>query len=336
MLQHVHVQPLDLPLLIDPALLGSIWEIRIGGKFDTLHFPCGGSLGRLKPPKIACGRDVAPSLRERRWGDFYYQGDLQQIEVHGVAFVRSLEDCSIGEDAGTKDRQLDQQDENRLREERLHWFERWVRWVEALTSQSMHLHNPGFETLSRPSRSPVTWVIGERGPTNERTSGSIDITVGNNETIDSERGLNRETFCHAVKKSNVKEDVPTNLELRSSAHIACRRGGTRLSTIEAGIAAESWLTQLSGLPEAHGKSLGKLVTEALSIGISIPQTSEVEMVQPRNDAVHRGLHADMPTARRTLEIIEDIFALADPSTAGIISGMRRTRRPQRQDSVMFR
>lgn len=333
----VHVQPLDLPMLVESELLGSVSKARFAEHAADLHLPLRSAEGGLSAPPPVGDRDVSSILADERWGSVYDQRKRTQAELNGLAFTETFRCSPFPADFGPGNTigapELDDLSVGTKR-----WFERWLWWCGALTSQAIHLFNPGTATPSPRSSNPGRWVLFD-GARYVLQCTPIHIDLVNNAWMDlgihSERPVNAAVLAYAVDRANAGDDVPLALELRSNAHIACRMAMGRMATVEVGTAAESWLASVLQLPPDHGRTLGGLVTDAEEAGLPIPPDSRSGLVAPRNDAIHRGGSPDQKTTLRALEIAENIWRLSDATTHDMVAQLRRTSRPKRLDLVFF-
>lgn len=339
-LQHVQVQPLDLPLLVEPGLLGATRPITVDGQELVLHLPVRSNEEATKhvvqAPPVVGDRNVGPVLIDKTWGKVYSQGVDEQAEIHAFVMTAELAAAAVPDDFDPSVHRLAGDAIDRLVDETMVWSQRWLRWLEAMTSQSLHLYNPGAHTLSRRSANALTWVVADGTATIQQTSGTYVVALPESDLIDSERVLDEQSLEVACAGASAEDDPPLGLELRSRAHIASRRGDTRTAIAEVGTAAESWLTRALGLAADHGRTLGGLVMDAHSARLDIPSDTKSRLVDPRNDAVHRGSAPNISATRRALEIADELLLLADVAVHEVLVSMRRTSRPQRQDLVIFR
>jgi hypothetical protein len=166
------------------------------------------------------------------------------------------------------------------------------------------------------------------------TSGSpvIHITMSRDGPA-SERLINAAVLDAAVQAAG--NSPPMARELLASARMAARRSDHRRALVDAGTAAEAALSGALGLGTMHQFTLGGLVTEAQKRGLSIPTDTRVSLVEPRNDAVHRGRLAPGINIDRALEVAEDLVALGEPSLIRVAS-LTAVHRPQRHELVIIR
>jgi hypothetical protein len=120
------------------------------------------------------------------------------------------------------------------------------------------------------------------------------------------------------------------LELLASARMFLRRRDRRRALIDAGGAAESALIALLG-SKYDGQTLGSLVNICRSVEID----AGVNLVAPRNDAVHRGIAPTAAVAMRALEIVESLVLQVESSVKPSVD-LRHINRPQRTDLVIIR
>lgn len=337
--RHIQVQPLDLPLLITEDLVGIRQTIQVNGETFLMEMPGRAGSGAkyaLTGPEVVGDRDATGVLRDSSWGHGYQQGSVSQAEVHAVVISFELDRASLPAGLDVASSRLAGPDLDRLVAAATAWTQRWIDWLTALSSQSLHLDNPGSTTLSRHSANPLTWTVVDGTATPGQTSGQlIVVNVMRGSEVDCERAVDAGLFTYACARADAEEDVPLALDLRSNSHIASRRGERRLAIVESGTAAEAWLTKLLRLPPNHGQTLGGLVTSA-STGGSLLADTKTAFVDLRNDAVHRGVVPDSVTTRRALEIADDLFGLAEAPLHQVVTASPRTTRPQRHDLVIYK
>lgn len=144
----------------------------------------------------------------------------------------------------------------------------------------------------------------------------------------SERALRRSAAEVAVSRADA--DPPPTLELLASARMFMRRHDRRRALIDAGGAAESALVTLLG-PQYAGQTLGSLVNSCRTVEID----ATVNLVSPRNDAVHRGMAPPWPVTERAVEIVEDLVLQVEGSVTPS-ADLRHINRPQRTDLMFIR
>lgn len=209
------------------------------------------------------------------------------------------------------------------------WFESFSHWVWVLTAQSLDPLHPDPKLLHR--RSHNILVVAFDADQTSLTSVGIPtlIITTDPDGPTSERIVDENVLDLAVRRAS-EASVPLVLELLASARMAARRGDARRSLLDAGTASEGALSKVLGLPPDHQLTLGALVTQAASQGISIPSDTQDSLVKPRNDAAHRGQAMTGTSVARAIEIAEELVALTEPDLVRS-SSLRAVHRPQRHD-----
>jgi hypothetical protein len=104
----------------------------------------------------------------------------------------------------------------------------------------------------------------------------------------------------------------------------------RRALVDAGTAAEGAIVQMLGTG-AVGQTLGQLVNICPTVQVD----AKVNLVDPRNDAVHRGLSPNVEVVDRAIEIVEDLVMHVEPNLIAADS-LLHVNRPQRVDLVFIR
>ena len=131
------------------------------------------------------------------------------------------------------------------------------------------------------------------------------------------------------------KEVPIAVALLSDAILAIKRQKLRQAIIDLGSAVEAILTNDLSLPPNHKLTLGPLMEKGQKSGLTLPADLQVAIVDPRNDAIHRGVVPPWVVALRAVEIVEEMLAQAAPE-------FRRNRelqwtfRPTRGDLLMVK
>ncbi|NUO63787.1 MAG: hypothetical protein HOQ34_09465 [Gemmatimonadaceae bacterium] len=327
----VYAIPLDYELYVEADVLGYQRDVVVGGQAARLEFPRplppdAKSLA-LTPPTSAA-RWMAHHLGETGlgigWGIKPERVTYAEIGAILLAFPLIFE----GKDLRLENVQAGGTMVQELLEGVTEWFDSLIRWVWVASAQALDPMNPDPKVLHRRSHDVLVALRSEEVdslPSTPSPSLSVRLDI---DSPTSERLLNRDLLDRMVAKAGT--DLPPIMwELLASARMAGRRGDARRALIDAGTAAEAALSILLGLQPGHQLTLGALVVEATKKGVVIPPDSKTALVQPRNDAIHRGR---WPTSAvdRALEIAEEFVSQADntfvPSTS-----LRSVNRPQRSD-----
>jgi hypothetical protein len=321
--------PFDYPLFVEDEILGSEEAITLGSCQGRLEFPKEAEPSKgsraLLPPTSA-GESIGAHF-EDRWGIQPESG--QPIEINAILVavpVRAeLSFNLLGNQVGGEG-------VHAVLEEVSAWFESFCHWLWVLTAQALDPSNPDPKVLHRRS-SNIIFAAFSSGRFSLPASGSPRLTSrldGHGPT--SERLMDRRVLALCVSRAGTPRP-PITWELLASARMAGRRGDARRALIDAGTAAEGALTKVLSLPPTHKYTLQGLVTMALKRKIGVPSDAHAALVQPRNDAVHRGYLSGI-NIDRGIEIAEDLIVLADPDFIRG-SSLRPVNRPQRHDIVII-
>ena len=120
----------------------------------------------------------------------------------------------------------------------------------------------------------------------------------------------------------------------ASARMAARRGDSRRALIDTGTATEAALTHLLQLSPTHQNTLGRLVAMANTQGIGIPSDAQPSLVNPRNDAVHRGAIPAGTNVGRAIDIAEEVVALVEGDLIPVTT-LAAAHRLQRHDLLFI-
>jgi hypothetical protein len=319
----------DQALFIEKDILGykrdvvgtpSAWRIEL----PNASRPETGSIGLLAPSS-------APSLigahLEEGWG---LQSETQSYaEVYALLLILPIPQDSV-------DKTVDDQ----AREELLansveiayRWFDSLAKWLWILTAQALDPANPDPKVFHRSSSNIVIALsdadnVSRPAITSPRLTLRIDI-----DSPTSERLVDQRVFDLAVTMAGTPP--PLMWELLAAGRMAGRRGDARRALVDAGTAAEAALRILLALPPQRQLTLGGLVKEALDRGIALPADTYKALVDPRNQAIHKGVWS-LSKVHRALEISEELVGLADPKFIRS-SSLHSVNRPQRQDIRFIR
>lgn len=321
----LYAVPFDHTLYAEPGVLGYSEDISVGEHAARIELPNAaqpqsGSIA-LSPPASA-GSILGLHL-DHEWG--LQPERMPYVEIDAILItvaVRAkidfaLQDSQIGGDAVDS-----------ILESVFQWHSSLVHWLWVLSAQSLDPANPDPKVIHRRSQNIVVAAQFDQVfsiPGFGQAPIPIRVDFGSPQ---SEGLVNRSLLEYIVPR--VGTAAPAIMwELLASARMAGRRDDVRRALIDAGTAAEAALSIL--MPPALGNqpTLGGQVSEAQRRGIALPVDTKVALVQPRNDAIHRGQWSP-GSVNRALEIAEDIIALADPSTPRT-SSLRTVNRPQRSD-----
>lgn len=297
--------PFDHTLYVDPSLIGYQAEIEIDGMPARFELPGEkeeGSLA-LTPPQSAVD-GVTKHLPER-WGR--YEDKFKHVEINACLLVLPiLAEISYELSRG----QIGGEDVHKLIENTMNWFDSFVHWIWALTSQSLDPSNPDPKVIHRKSRNPVTIAKSLKDSSYPTIKSPRLSTIITKDGPTSEKVVNKDVIDTALASAGSAPPFP--LELLASARMFARRGNRRRAMADAGTAVELSLTSILGLDVDHKLTLGALLIEARKQGVSIPADAKALFLDLRNHAIHRGKLPKGKSIHRAIEIAEELVALSVP------------------------
>lgn len=190
------------------------------------------------------------------------------------------------------------------------WADRLMVWAGTVANQHTYLED---------SRGPARWD-GEgllvRAVTDEGVSPSDarpnSVTVG----MRAFERINAETLEWILSKTSNGDTPALNRTFLRDAAGERRRGKNRKAVIDAGSAAELALSSWHRAHRPEGKdplgvkpTLGRYVEHYAEL---LPPDTTSGLVDPRNDAIHRGIAPDHDVAGRALEIAAEIVEKVEP------------------------
>jgi hypothetical protein len=319
--------PFDHDVFIDTDVLGLTLAAEIAGRAVTVEFPRGNPDNRVLLAPRSTAAEMAFYLPDEVWG---IQAHPSHIAIT-AALVRVS--CTAVVDFDLDKGQAGGPFVRDLLQEVADWWDSFCHWLWVITSQPLNPADPDPKVVNRRSRNIVSRV--QRGAKSSApASGSppIPITVSVS-GLSAERKANSKVMTRAVSAAG--SEAPLVLEAFAAARMSARRGDRRRSIIDIGLACESVLSLLLGLPVGHKFTLGALVTSALNNGFSIPADTQVSVVDPRNDAVHRGEVSRSVSIERALEIAEELILMIESQHIRIDS-LSPINRPQRLDLLLIK
>jgi hypothetical protein len=325
--------PLDWPMYLEPSVLGSTQSVTLKSSHAMLELP----RLRSESPQEEGALEPPPSATERLshhvegWGQVRPSGRGVVAEVEQILLVvqvRADIPFEIGSD------QVGSPTIDRFRQEIHSWLGSFVRWVWALTSQSLDFSHPDPKLIHRKSTNIIHVGVID-GVSSYAASGSPPLVIiAPSNGPCSERAVDERVLVLSLKRAGIAP-LPLAMELLAAARVACRTGDRRRALIDAGTATEAALTRILGLQANHQGTLGSLVTLARNRGVSVPADAETSLLVPRNDAVHRGSAPSHASLCRALDITEQLVSRVEPDLIPIDS-LQAVHRPQRQDVLLIR
>lgn len=295
--------PLDYPMFAELDVLGVSHSVNLSGQQATMELPRlseGPDQRALLHPLSAMER---LTNRVELWGIVAQSGEGLLAEIHAVLFKVP---CSVRVDWDVSTDQAGGEDIANLGREIHAWLDSFITWIWGLTSQSLDKNHPDPKMIHRNSTNIVqVATAGDRSSHPAIVSSSDPIVVDFDGHSSSERAVNRDVAAIAAARAG--SAPPATIELLASARMFCRRGDRRRAIIDAGAAAEAVLTRLSSSPSGR-ESLGVLVNNSPIA----PADTRSNLVDPRNDAVHRNTAPSFDITNRAIEIVEELAALVEP------------------------
>jgi hypothetical protein len=190
------------------------------------------------------------------------------------------------------------------------WFRNVAVWLQALTQQDLDPDNPTTET-SGGGNGLFMWGI---DPQNESfiALGRQVMTV----TVESRNSwVAGPAWRMALRRASASGGPPLAWEILVAASRAARRGNGRRAIVEVGTAVEIALEQ--ALRDRLGKKNSPATVEAImekirmlgpridfgkKLGLLLPSDIRTSLVEPRNQAAHRGWSPDVAVVGGALRI----------------------------------
>jgi hypothetical protein len=314
---------LDVPLLVDPVNTGETRAARLGDYQAAFHpprFVGAGETTQVEPP-LAFASIPPAWASEAGWGRVWHGGTTGAVAAFGFTI-------ELG--APSPERDLVAQ----LKSLCVSWRNSFCRLALLLLNQPLDLTDPAPGLVNHPGMRVLAWIeaTGARSRT-DSVGGPIVVHVPS-DSIVSELRADRNELDRIVALVNRNHEVPIAVELLAAALLAIQRNKLRAAIIDAASAAESVLTQSLELAHDHSLTLGRLVSKAAAAGLPLPTDLRAVLVDPRNDAVHRGVSPSRATALRAAGIVEDLVASSFPEYAKNRQ-LACTSRPARHDLLLI-
>lgn len=324
------VRPLDVSLVIHRSVGGATAEVVLPTGRGTLHLPSvqdGDDENHLRvdaPQGFTKASAVLPGSM-LGWGGY---NAPNQVSVNGLGFQFIANIDTGGSALGS----VSLSGLNELHQELSSWIRRFCSWTQLILNQPLDLTDPAPGVIHPPSSAALTW--GELDGIESLMSSSpppFAINVEIETTSVSERLMEKSDLAGITALANDPETIaPVEVQFLGASRLAAQRGRLRQCLVEVGIGLEALLTRLLRLDKGHGKTLGKLVGDATDAGLSLPDDIKVNLVSPRNDAVHRGADPSRQVALRAVEILDGLIRTHTPGFSFDIS-RERAHRPHRLD-----
>lgn len=316
-------------MFVEPETLGRQYPITVSGRSATLELPIlnpnDPKAGELFPPLVA-----AESLSKYldSWGSVRQDARMQLAEISSVLVNVEVHSEVEGDIAG---RHVGGEDIQNLARSVQDWVESFIEWIWCLTFQSIDKDHPDPIMFARKSIHAVYAATAGAVASRPSIGTYMRVSLPDFDGYpSSERAVDNKTLETASTRAG--SQLPLILELLASARMFCRRGDRRRAIIDAGIAAEAVLTRLVPSPTGpKSPTLGNLVNQCPLVEID----AQVNLVDPRNDAVHRGIIPSREIMERALEIVEGV-ALRVEADARPAENLRHFFRPGRLDLVLMR
>lgn len=318
--------PLDYPMFAELDVLGGSHSVTLSGQQATLELPRHSERqdqSALLQPLSAVERLINGV---ELWGMVVPSGYGLLAEIHTVLFKVPC-NARVNWDISTD--QAGGEDLTNLGQEIHAWLDSFITWIWGMTSQSLDKNHPDPKMIHRNSTNMLQVVTGTDRSSHPAIASSSDpIIIDFDGHPCSERAVNRDVVAIAAARAD--NTPPAIIELLASARMFCRRGDRRRAIIDAGAAAEAALTRLSSSPSGR-ETLGMLVNNS-SI---VPADAMNNLVNPRNDAVHRNIAPPFDVTNRAIEIVEELATRVEPEVIRA-DALRHFNRPARHDLVIIR
>jgi hypothetical protein len=325
----LYVLSFDYPLLVDANILGLAMQISLPSGKARLELPraaASPNFRTLLPPSSA-NFSLGSHLKEG-WG-FQHDSD-PRLEINAVLVVFPVQ-ANLSFDLQRN--QIGGEGVQAVLREVTDWFESFCHWIWVLTSQPLDPMNPDPKVLHRRS-SNVIFAGATSTHFSLPASGSPPLTI----ILDidggptSERLVDRQVLELTTSRCG-QLGPPLMWELLASSRMAGRRGNWRVALLDSATAAEAALSSILSIALGHTFTLGGLVTKAQENALSIPADIKTALVQPRNNAVHRGQTLNANPSR-AIAIAEELVSMADSEYVRA-SSLKAVSRPQRLDLTLI-
>jgi hypothetical protein len=331
------VLALDVPLLVEATRFGRAWDIDIPSVGEaTLHMPSfeTGAESSVTPP-LGFERVPPQWIGEQGWGRFVHGEHVAQIAALGFHVSVDAED--IGSEIPEFSESFLRGDLiDKMKAGCVSWRDRFCRFGQLLLNQPLDLTDPGPGIINKPGNRALFWAdLGDVRSRVDTFAGPMSATFDSGSVV-SELVVSCAELDRLIALTNDPDKVvPIAAALLGDAILAIKRRKLRQAIIDLGSAVEAILTGAVGLPPNHKLTLGPLADEAQKCGVSLPADLQAALIDPRNDAIHRGIGPSWEVACRAVEIVEELLASAAPE-------FRRNRqlvrsfRPTRMDLLMVK
>lgn len=325
------VFPLEVGLVVSEDALASVHDVLLPSVRVRLHLPRLDEGGGWLNPPAEFDRISGDLLPSGTWGQSTLRtgsgsSEPSQYEVDALGFSAQV---SIGQEAELSNGYPRGHEDVVV--ECARWLDRLTLWLGLLVNQPLDVTDPAPAILNPSLSSPISWIslAGQESWLSSQPTAPIQVVVPSDDDV-AEGLVDQVTLRRAIKAANDQSDPPLSLAQLALARLAVQRGRHRQAIGEVGTGVEAVLTQALGLPVGHLKTLGGLVTDAGKKGLSLPADCQASLIEPRNDAVHRGVSPGRETVLRAVGILWDLMATFTPADAPP-RGLPRAHRPQRFD-----
>jgi hypothetical protein len=196
------------------------------------------------------------------------------------------------------------------------WRTRFVDWVSLIAGQAVSpLTPPVPDPVRSEADGTVIWV--EDPDLVGVPSTSSHHLIVQDEPEDESAGflLDGDMLELIRQLVDTREQPTTQLRLLRNARVAIRRGEHRLALVELGSAAELCLWNLYDTPsprstpqERQSWTLGTLVRKLYPPPDSRSASLRMDLVEPRNDAIHRAVESDRTTALAAFALVRQLVS----------------------------
>lgn len=180
------------------------------------------------------------------------------------------------------------------------WFDLLFTWIAVVVGQDTHYREP-LRSHSVPGQGLTIQAVLRDGRISlPRSANEMEIVVAKTELVNL-------TTLRGLLKRTSDGDIPGDARLLlRDGYVDLRRGRLRKAVIDGGSASESALATwcLANNVQLPAKpTLGWFV---LNSGAPIPPTSKTDLVDLRNDAIHKGITPTYAQASKALAVSEMI------------------------------
>jgi hypothetical protein len=303
------------------SCFGKRYEVRIQGRRVVLALPSVESGQQHRPPRLieprvdglpeGQGSGIAVGGDDPGWGQIssWNSRSGQPIDGGWLAKVGLLTTCSepmeyseylygLGTPSSPEIEQLYKSIDD--------WFDRLLTWIAVVVGQDTH-HREPLRLVSVAGQGLTLRAVLRDGQMSlPRSTNEVEIAVTKVEIV------NLTTFRGLLKRTS-NGDIPSDARLLlRDGYVDLRRGRLRKAVIDGGSAVESALAawcRANKVKLPLKPTLGWFVQNS---GAPIPPTTKTDLVDIRNNAIHKNITPAHALASKALALAEMILNAIEP------------------------